>query len=137
MDTFASTISITGEPVPEQLRDLFNDPDNVRVQTLPSQLAGLDSLAVHFGAGVRTVAHRHNGGQHLVYVEGIGVVGDDNGVHVVRAGDVISNPPGAWHWHGAAPGVGAIHVTFEAPSDFDLDVEPRDWATSYPPDLGT
>lgn len=137
MDSFASTISVTGDPVPEQLRNLFNDPDNVRVQALPSQLPGLDSLAVHFGAGVRTVAHRHNEGQHLVYVDGIGVVGDDNGVHVVRAGDVISNPPGAWHWHGAAPGAPAIHVTFEAPGDFDLDVEPRDWATSYAPDLGT
>jgi quercetin dioxygenase-like cupin family protein len=27
------------------------------------------------------------------------VVADDDGVHVVRAGDVASNPPNAWHWH--------------------------------------
>ena len=40
----------------------------------------------------------------LVFVEGVGVVGDEKGVHVVRAGDVVSNPPGTWRWHGAVPG---------------------------------
>ena len=27
----------------------------------------------------------------------------------VRAGDVVSNPPGAWHWHGATPCAAATH----------------------------
>jgi hypothetical protein len=27
-------------------------------------------------------------------------------------------------------------VTFEAPGDFDLDVDRRDWDDTYPPDLG-
>lgn len=136
MDSFASTANVTGEPVPEPLRTLFNAPDEVRVQHLPCALPGLDSLAVHFSAGARTVPHRHGGGQHLVFVSGVGVVADDDGVHVVRAGDVVSNPPGAWHWHGATPGHDATHVTFEAPGDFDLEVENRDWETAYPSDLG-
>jgi hypothetical protein len=31
----------------------------------------------------------------------------------------------------------ATHVTFEAPGDFDLAVERRDWDDSYGPNLGT
>jgi quercetin dioxygenase-like cupin family protein len=107
------------------------------VQELPCALPGFGSLAVHFGAGARTVPHQHHNGQHLVFVEGVGAVADEGGVHVVRAGDVVSNPPGAWHWHGATPGAAATHVTFEAPGDFDLDVERRDWDDTYGPDLGT
>lgn len=136
MDEFGTTTYGETGPVPDELRSLFNHPDDVRVQHLPCVLPGLDSLAVHFGAGARTVPHRHHDGQHLVFVDGVGVVGDENGVHVVRAGDVVSNPPGGWHWHGAVPGHPATHVTFEAPGDFDLNAEPRDWADTYGPELG-
>ena len=137
MDEFGTTAGAVGDAVPDQLRALFNNPDDVRVQQLPCVLPGLDSLAVHFGAGARTVPHQHNNGQHLVFVEGVGVVADEDGVHVVRAGDVVSNPLNAWHWHGATPGAAATHVTFEAPGDFDLAVERRDWDDSYGPNLGT
>jgi mannose-6-phosphate isomerase-like protein (cupin superfamily) len=137
MDEFGTTAGASGNPVPGQPRSLFNHPDDVRVQELPCALPGLGSLAVHFGAGARTVPHQHHNGQHLVFVEGVGAVADEDGVHVVRAGDVVSNPPGAWHWHGATPGAAATHVTFEAPGDFDLDVERRDWDDTYGPDLGT
>jgi uncharacterized cupin superfamily protein len=134
MDEFGKTVGESGMPVPDQLKSLFNHPDDVRVQELPCQLPGLDSLAVHFGAGARTVPHQHHSGQHLVFVEGVGVVADEKGVHVVRAGDVVSNPPDSWHWHGATPNSAATHVTFDA--DFDRDVERRDWDDTYPPDLG-
>ena len=136
MDEFGSTTDAETERVPDALMSLFNHPDDVRVQHLPCVLPGLDSLAVHFAAGARTVPHRHHDGQHLVFVDGIGVVGDEQGVHVVRAGDVVSNPPGGWHWHGAVPGSPATHVTFETPGDFDLDAEQRDWADTYHPELG-
>ena len=136
MDEFESTLSGEVHEVPEHLRTLFNHPDEVRVQPLPSHLPGLGSMAVHFGAGARTVPHVHHQGQHLVFVDGIGVVGDENGVHVVHAGDVVSSPPGSWHWHGAVPGKPATHVTFEQPGDFDRDVDRRDWDDAYPPDLG-
>ena len=134
MDQFGMTVGQPGGPVPDQLRSLFNQPDDVRLQELPSRLPGFGSLAVHFGAGARTVPHQHHSGQHLIFVEGIGAVGDENGVRVVRPGDVVSNPPDSWHWHGATPKSAATHVTFEA--DFDLDVERRDWDDTYPPDLG-
>jgi mannose-6-phosphate isomerase-like protein (cupin superfamily) len=136
MDEFGRTAEAKGDAVPEQLRSLFNNPDDVRVQHLPCALAGLDSLAVHFGAGARTVPHLHHDGQHLVVVEGVGVVGDEKGVHVVRAGDVVSNPAGTWHWHGAAPSSAMTHVTFESPGDCDMDVDRRDWDVTYHDGLG-
>jgi hypothetical protein len=74
MDEFGTTAGAVGDAVPDELRALFNNPDDVRVQQLPCVLPGLDSLAVHFGAGARTVPHRHHNGQHLVFVEGVGVV---------------------------------------------------------------
>ncbi|WP_426502745.1 cupin domain-containing protein [Dactylosporangium sp. McL0621] len=136
MDDIASTANTAGEPVPDQLRLLFNNPDDVRVRHLPCALPGLGSLAVHFGAGARTRPHIHHHGQHLVVVEGVGVVADDDGLHLVRAGDVISNPPGTWQWHGAVPSEAMTHVTFEAPGDFDTNVDRRDWNTTYPDTLG-
>ncbi len=136
MDEVGSTIFGEAIAVPEQLRSLFNDPDDVRVQPLPCSLPGLTSMAVHFGAGARTVPHVHHRGQHLIYVDGVGVVGDESGLHVVRAGDVISSPPGSWHWHGAVPGMPATHVTLEHVDDLDRDVDRRDWDDSYLPELG-
>jgi quercetin dioxygenase-like cupin family protein len=131
MDEFGTTHDERGEPVPDQLRALFNKPDDVRVQQLPYALPNIDSLAVHFGAGAHTVPHQHVNGQHPVIVDGTGVVADEDGVHVVHTGDVIGNPAGAWHWHGATPGESMTHVTFESPGDFDLDVERRDWDAAY------
>ena len=137
MDEFGTVSQSDSDPVPGQLRGLFNNPDDVRVQKLPR--AGLEdrgSMAVFFGAGARTVPHTHHHGQHLVISQGTGVVGDEKGVHVVRAGDVVSSPPGAWHWHGATPATAMTHLTVEKPGDFDLDVDRRDWDTTYGPELG-
>jgi quercetin dioxygenase-like cupin family protein len=136
MDKFGTVAVGSGDPVPDQLRSLFNNPDDVRVQQLPCELPDQDSLAVHFGAGARTVPHKHHNGQHLVITDGVGVVADEKGVHVVRTGDVISNPPETWHWHGAIPSTAMTHVTVETPGDFDLDVERRDWDDAYGPNLG-
>ena len=137
MDEFAVAAAAQGQPVPEALRALFNEPDLVRVQKLPCGLPDLGSMAVHFAAGSRTVPHTHTNGQHLVISEGVGVVADEQAVHIVRAGDVVTNPPGAWHWHGALPGSAMSHVTVETPGGIDMDVDRRDWEQAYPPELGT
>lgn len=136
MDDFAVASSTRGDPVPAELRALFNDPDAVRVQKLPCGLPELGSMAVHFGAGSRTVPHTHTNGQHLVITEGVGVVADEQAVHIVHAGEVITNAPGAWHWHGALPGSAMSHVTVETPGGIDLEVDARDWEQAYPPGLG-
>lgn len=134
MDEFATVDVTQGNPPPEQLQALFNDPGQVRVQKLPCALEGLTSKAVHFPAGVRTNPHVHTRGQHIIVTSGTGVVGDESGVTVVRAGDVITSPPGAWHWHGALPGEAMSHVTVEDPG-LELDVERRDWDEAYTADL--
>src|SRR5262245_9834527 len=115
MDKFGNVQPGAGDPVPEELTSLFNDADRVRVQMMPCELPREASLAVHFSPGARTVPHRHHQGQQLIVVEGVGVVADEQGVHVVKAGDVISNPPDAWHWHGATPSSAMTHVTVESP----------------------
>jgi len=135
MDEFATADANLGKPVPDKLTALFNDAGKVHVQALPCALPGLDSKVVHFGAGARTVPHRHTQGQHIVVTSGVGVVADEGSVHVVRAGDVVTSPPGGWHWHGALPSAPMSHVTVEDPG-LDLDVERRDWDDAYPPDLG-
>lgn len=135
MDQFATVDASQGAPPPDKLHALFSDPDQVRVQPLPCALEGLSSKAVHFPAGVRTKPHVHTLGQHLVITAGSGVVGDENGVHVVHAGDVISSPPGGWHWHGALPTKAMSHVTIEDPG-LDLEVERRDYDEVYDNDLG-
>lgn len=136
MDEFATASSSAGDPVPDQLRALFNNPDAVRVQKLPCGLPDLGSMAVYFGAGARTVPHTHTNGQHLVITEGVGVVADEEAVRIVRAGDVVTNPPGAWHWHGGLPGTAMSHVTVETPGAIDLEVERRDWDEVYTAELG-
>lgn len=136
MDEFATVDISQGNPPPEKLHALFSNPELVRVQPLPCSLGGMNSKAVHFPAGVRTHPHVHPQGQHLVVTDGVGVVGDEAGVHVVRPGDVISSPAGAWHWHGAVPTQPMTHVTVEEPG-LDLDVERRDYDEVYTDDLGT
>ena len=135
MDSFATADPAQAGPVPDRLTALFEDATKVTVQALPCELPGVGSKAVHFQAGARTRPHRHTSGQHLVIVSGTGVVADEGQVRVVRVGDVVSSPPGAWHWHGATPTSAMSHVTVEDPG-LDLDVEQRDWAEAYTDDLG-
>lgn len=136
MDEFATIDANQGVPVPDALTALFNDAEKVRIQPMPSGLPGHRSIAVHFSAGARTVPHKHTGGQHLIVTEGVGVVADENGVHVVRDGDVVTNPPGGWHWHGGTPTTAMTHVTVEEPDSLELDVERGDWDEVYTDDLG-
>ena len=135
MDEFATVDVHQGNPPPQKLQALFSDPDQVRVQSLPCALEGLTSKAVHFPAGVRTNPHVHTKGQHIIVTHGRGVVGDESGVHIVGAGDVITSPPGGWHWHGALPSASMSHVTVEDPG-LDLDVERRDYDEVYTTNLG-
>ena len=56
---------------------------------------------VHFPPGARAGWHRHSSDQVLYVVNGIGKVGDDEGEHVISAGDCVIIPAGTDHWHGA------------------------------------
>jgi len=81
---------------------------------------------VHFQPGIRNHWHRHDGGQVLHVVDGIGYVqsrGEE--VHRIEAGDTVSAAPGEEHWHGAGPDSAMSHVavsigetTWLEPSEF-------------------
>lgn len=57
--------------------------------------------SVTFAPGSRSDWHRHSAGQLLVVVSGEGWVGDREGRHLVRVGDLIWTGPDEDHWHGA------------------------------------
>jgi quercetin dioxygenase-like cupin family protein len=70
--------------------------------------------------------HAHAIGQTLYVTEGQGLVQSRGGpVEDIRAGDILSTPPGEWHWHGAAPDHFMTHLSItEAPGD---DRPEADW----------
>ena len=57
-----------------------------------------------FAPGARTKWHTHEGGQLIMAEEGRGRTQiRGHAVEELRPGDPIWSPPGATHWHGAAP----------------------------------
>jgi|GraSoiStandDraft_4_1057263.scaffolds.fasta_scaffold755436_1 quercetin dioxygenase-like cupin family protein len=73
---------------------------------------GVGMSVVHFAAGARTHWHAHPGGQLLFGVSGRGrVCARDGQRHLLVPGDVVSIPPGEWHYHGAEPDSPMAHVS--------------------------
>jgi quercetin dioxygenase-like cupin family protein len=61
-----------------------------------------------FAPGARTKWHTHAGGQLIMSEEGRGRTQiRGQAVHDLRPGEPIWSPPGATHWHGAAPDASA------------------------------
>ena len=74
--------------------------------------------SVSFDAGARTAWHSHPRGQLLIVTEGVGRVGRWGApVEEIRPGDVVRIPPGAKHWHGAAPTSAMTHIAIVEPLD--------------------
>ena len=72
--------------------------------------------SVAFEAGARTAWHTHPRGQVLIVTEGVGraqVWGA--AIEEIRPGDVVRIPPGAKHWHGAAPTTAMTHIAIGEP----------------------
>ena len=64
-----------------------------------------DSIHLHvlnFAKGARTKFHTHNQEQMIIGYTGIGIQATEEGMSVVKAGDVIYFPAGEKHWHGAS-----------------------------------
>ncbi len=74
------------------------------------------AASVAFDAGARTAWHTHPRGQVLIVTEGEGRVQQWGGpVQEIRPGDVVRIPPGAKHWHGAAPASAMTHLAVVEP----------------------
>jgi quercetin dioxygenase-like cupin family protein len=66
---------------------------------------------VTFEPGARTSWHKHPGGQILLITGGRGYYQEEGKSAVaVSKGDVVSIPPDAVHWHGAAAGDSLTHI---------------------------
>jgi quercetin dioxygenase-like cupin family protein len=94
-ETFTGTVRI--DP-------LFDAPEPRRVS----------AASVTFEPGARTAWHVHPLGQTLIVTAGCGRVQSWGGpVEEIRAGDVISCPPGEKHWHGATPTTAMTHIAVQ------------------------
>ncbi len=101
----------------------------VRMQPLVAagQSDELELVAVFFDDGARTIPHRHSTDQVLWVVEGRCIVADESGRRVIGPGECAFLPANGWHWHGAAPGAAACHVSIRKPGPTDWNVARRDW----------
>jgi quercetin dioxygenase-like cupin family protein len=71
---------------------------------------GVRQNRVHFHDGGRTNWHLHVGSQVLYFVEGLGMVQDEDAVLETVAGDIVHVQPGTKHRHGAREGQSAVHI---------------------------
>jgi quercetin dioxygenase-like cupin family protein len=70
--------------------------------------------SVTFEPGARSAWHTHPLGQTLIITAGCGWVQREGGpIEEVRAGDVVSFPPGLKHWHGATPTTAMTHIAIQ------------------------
>jgi quercetin dioxygenase-like cupin family protein len=97
-------------------------------QLVSEDLSGeLELIAVFFENGARTIPHRHATDQVLWVVEGTCVVADEAARREVATGECVLLPADRWHWHGAAPGRSACHISIRKPGPTNWDVPRRDW----------
>jgi quercetin dioxygenase-like cupin family protein len=103
---------------------------DVRVQGLvpPGDSDELELLAVFFGRGARTRPHVHERDQVLHFFDGVGLVVTESDEVTAEPGDVVMTPGGTWHWHGAARGRTAAHVSIRQPGQTEWGTDQARWA---------
>jgi quercetin dioxygenase-like cupin family protein len=86
---------------------------NVRVDPLfaADESINASGAYVTFEPGARSAWHVHPAGQRLIVTAGVGRTGTVDGTIVeIKAGDVVTCPPGVKHWHGASPTTAMTHI---------------------------
>jgi len=113
--------------IPPKTPEYFDG--DVRMQQLVSEDLSheLELVAVFFERGARTIPHMHSTDQVLWVVKGTCVVADEAGRREAAAGQCVLFPANRWHWHGAAPGQSACHISVREPGPTNWDVPRRDW----------
>ena len=79
----------------------------------------LEVLGVWFERGARTRPHIHPVDQLLVVIEGRCIFATQTERVILDAGQAMLVPKGLWHWHGAAPGTNACHLSVKKPGVTD------------------
>ena len=87
----------------------------------------LELIAVFFERGARTIPHTHSTDQLLWVVEGRCVVAVESGRRELGPGESALLAANGWHWHGAAPGHTACHISIRMPGSSDWNQPKRDW----------
>ncbi len=102
-----------GGSVPSKKGPAENFTGSVRIDApfatdAPGRVAG---ATVTFEPGARSAWHTHPLGQTLVVLSGVGWTQSEGGAaREIRAGDVVSCPPGEKHWHGATSTTAMSHL---------------------------
>jgi len=92
----------------------------------------VELLGVWFSAGARTKPHVHTVDQVLVVLDGTCAYGDEQGVTLVKQGEIITVPAGTWHWHGATPQAPMMHISVRKQGHVtDWEVPEKDWVKQY------
>lgn len=92
----------------------------------------VELLGVWFSAGARTKPHVHTVDQVLVVLEGTCAYGDEQGVTLVKQGEILTVPAGVWHWHGATPHAPMMHISVRKQGhSTDWQVAEKDWLKQY------
>jgi quercetin dioxygenase-like cupin family protein len=92
----------------------------VRIDPLfqASAPARVSAGSVTFEPGARSAWHTHPLGQALIVTAGVGLTQCwGKAAVMIRAGDVITCPPGEKHWHGAAPNTAVTHIAIQESLD--------------------
>jgi quercetin dioxygenase-like cupin family protein len=98
---------------PLEIADAATFVGRAHRKTLASHAAGVPVVVyrVEFDPGARTNWHTHSGAQWLFVIEGcVRVQMSGEAAQDVDAGGAIVIAPGEKHWHGAAPGMRAVHL---------------------------
>lgn len=99
-------ISLAWSQTPEPTTVGATNPDPVN---FTGQVTGYTTSDIRvnrysFAAGARSNWHTHERGQTLIIEQGVALAQVEGGpVREYRPNDVFYTPPGARHWHGAAP----------------------------------
>lgn len=92
----------------------------------------VELLAVWFSAGGRTKPHIHDVDQVLLVLTGNCAYCEEDGVTIVRAGQVFTIPAKTWHWHGATPDEPMMHISIRKQGNStNWDVAQKKWRTHY------
>lgn len=89
--------------------------DPLFTATEPSRVSG---ASVTFEPGARSAWHTHPVGQTLIITAGCGWTQCWGGPIIeIRAGDVLTCPPGHKHWHGATATTHMTHIAIQEAQD--------------------
>jgi len=110
------------KPVPHP--EYFTGPVRIQQVVAAEVSSELEVVGVFFENGAQTVPHVHSTDQFLVVVEGRIVVGNREGARELSVGETAFIPALEWHYHGAAPGNSACHLSIRKPGPTNWNMPP-------------